>query len=204
MGHSPGGAPVLADRGPGRMLGIAPARSTPPGRSRPTGWTRAPPSRSRGLWRSRRASALTGTAVRPRDDRRPRGSLMRTRLPATGRGRRHDDVRRPPDPDRASPSSSRTHRPRPVKGLAPAVPPEYLKPKLARGFLGLAASLSVYLGAIVGVAVTRSWYLLVAAGCLRGTGRVGPALHRTRLRARLVLANPPLELRRSGTCRFCI
>ena len=37
--------------------------------------------------------------------------------------------------------------------LAAAIPKEYVQPSLARGILGLAASLSVYVGAIVAMAV---------------------------------------------------
>ena len=45
--------------------------------------------------------------------------------------------------------------------LAAAIPKEYVQPSLARGILGLAASLSVYVGAIVAMAVLDRWYLVV-------------------------------------------
>jgi omega-6 fatty acid desaturase (delta-12 desaturase) len=54
--------------------------------------------------------------------------------------------------------------------LAAAIPKEYVQPSLARGLLGLAASLSVYVGAIVAMAVLDRWYLVVPLAILAGLG----------------------------------
>ena len=57
--------------------------------------------------------------------------------------------------------------------LAAAIPKEYVQPSLARGILGLAASLSVYVGAIVAMAVLDRWYLVVPLAILAGLGGWG-------------------------------
>jgi acyl-lipid omega-6 desaturase (Delta-12 desaturase) len=57
--------------------------------------------------------------------------------------------------------------------LAAAIPKEYVQPSLARGLLGLAASLSVYVGSIVAMAVLDRWYLVVPLAILAGLGGWG-------------------------------
>jgi acyl-lipid omega-6 desaturase (Delta-12 desaturase) len=54
-----------------------------------------------------------------------------------------------------------------------AIPKEYLKPSVARGFIGLAVSLSVYAGAIVGIAVLDRWYLIAPLLVIAGLGGWG-------------------------------
>jgi hypothetical protein len=51
---------------------------------------------------------------------------------------------------------------------------EYMQPSVARGFAGFAVSLSLYVAAIVGMAVLDRWYLvppLVVGAGLGGWGR---------------------------------
>ena len=57
--------------------------------------------------------------------------------------------------------------------LAAAIPKEYVQPSLARGILGLVASLSVYVGAIVAMAALDRWYLVVPLAILAGLGGWG-------------------------------
>lgn len=57
--------------------------------------------------------------------------------------------------------------------LAAAIPKEYVQPSLARGILGLAASLTVYVGAIVAMAVLDRWYLVVPLAIVAGLGGWG-------------------------------
>lgn len=57
--------------------------------------------------------------------------------------------------------------------LTAAIPREYMRPSVARGFAGLAISLSLYVGAIVAIAVLDRWYLdppLIAIAGLGGWG----------------------------------
>jgi acyl-lipid omega-6 desaturase (Delta-12 desaturase) len=54
-----------------------------------------------------------------------------------------------------------------------AIPREYLQPSVARGFLGFAVSLSVYVGAIVGIAVLDRWYLVAPLVVIAGLGGWG-------------------------------
>ena len=54
-----------------------------------------------------------------------------------------------------------------------AIPREYLQPSVARGFAGLAISLSVYVGAIVGIAVLDRWYLAAPLIVIAGLGGWG-------------------------------
>ncbi len=44
--------------------------------------------------------------------------------------------------------------------LTAAIPREYMQPSVARGFAGFAVSWSLYVGAIVGIAVLDRWYLV--------------------------------------------
>jgi omega-6 fatty acid desaturase (delta-12 desaturase) len=57
--------------------------------------------------------------------------------------------------------------------LAAAIPKEYVQPCLARGILGLAVSLSVYVGAIGAMATFDRWYLVVPLAILAGLGGWG-------------------------------
>ena len=57
--------------------------------------------------------------------------------------------------------------------LAAAIPKEYVQPCLARGILGLAVSLSVYVGAIVAMAALDRWYLVVPLAIVAGLGGWG-------------------------------
>jgi omega-6 fatty acid desaturase (delta-12 desaturase) len=54
-----------------------------------------------------------------------------------------------------------------------AIPREYLQPSVVRGFLGFAVSLSVYVGAIVGIAVLDRWYLVAPLVVIAGLGGWG-------------------------------
>lgn len=54
-----------------------------------------------------------------------------------------------------------------------AIPREYMQPSVARGFAGLAVSLSVYVGAIVGIAVLDRWYLVAPLIVIAGLGGWG-------------------------------
>ena len=51
-----------------------------------------------------------------------------------------------------------------------AIPREFLQPSLARGLVGLAVSLSVYVGAIVAMAVLDRWYLVAPLAVIAGLG----------------------------------
>ncbi|MET0996705.1 MAG: fatty acid desaturase [Mycobacterium sp.] len=57
--------------------------------------------------------------------------------------------------------------------LAAAIPREYMQPSVARGFAGLAVSWSLYVGAIVGIAVLDRWYLVVPLVVIAGLGGWG-------------------------------
>lgn len=57
--------------------------------------------------------------------------------------------------------------------LAAAIPKEYVRPSVARGLLGLAVSLAVYVGAIVAMAVVDRWYLVVPLAVIAGLGGWG-------------------------------
>ena len=57
--------------------------------------------------------------------------------------------------------------------LAAAIPREYMQPSVARGFAGLAVSWSLYIGAIVGIAVLDRWYLVVPLVVIAGLGGWG-------------------------------
>ena len=54
-----------------------------------------------------------------------------------------------------------------------SIPREYLQPSVARGFLGFAVSLSVYVGGLVGVAVLDRWYLVAPLVVIAGLGGWG-------------------------------
>ena len=57
--------------------------------------------------------------------------------------------------------------------ITAAIPREYLQPSLVRGFVGLAVSLAVYVGAIVGIAVLDRWYLIPPLLVIAGLGGWG-------------------------------
>jgi omega-6 fatty acid desaturase (delta-12 desaturase) len=57
--------------------------------------------------------------------------------------------------------------------LQQAVPSEYLKPNVARGLLGFAVSWALYLGAIVGVALSPTWLLYPPLWIVAGLGGWG-------------------------------
>src|ERR1700739_4545194 len=57
--------------------------------------------------------------------------------------------------------------------IAAAIPREYLQPSLARGFVGLAVSLSVYVGAMIAMAVLDRWYLVAPLAVIAGLGGWG-------------------------------
>src|SRR5687768_2774084 len=59
------------------------------------------------------------------------------------------------------------------KKLAAAIPREYLQPSVARGFAGFAASLAVYAGAVVGMAMLDRWYLVPPLVLVAGLGGWG-------------------------------
>jgi omega-6 fatty acid desaturase (delta-12 desaturase) len=54
-----------------------------------------------------------------------------------------------------------------------AIPREYMQPSVARGFVGFAVSLSVYVGAIVGIAVLDRWYMVAPLLVIAGLGGWG-------------------------------
>ena len=57
--------------------------------------------------------------------------------------------------------------------LAAAIPREYMQPSVARGFAGFAVSWSLYIGAIVGIAVLDRWYLVAPLVLVAGLGGWG-------------------------------
>ncbi len=54
-----------------------------------------------------------------------------------------------------------------------AIPREYMKPSLARGFAGFAVSLALYVGAIVGMAAFHRWWLIPPLVVVAGLGGWG-------------------------------
>lgn len=57
--------------------------------------------------------------------------------------------------------------------LQQAIPNEYLRPKLYRGLLGFAVSWGLYLGAIVGIALSPTWLLYLPLWVVAGLGGWG-------------------------------
>ena len=57
--------------------------------------------------------------------------------------------------------------------LLAAIPREYMKPSVARGFAGLAVSAALYLGAVIGIGVLDQWYLIVPLILIAGLGGWG-------------------------------
>jgi omega-6 fatty acid desaturase (delta-12 desaturase) len=57
--------------------------------------------------------------------------------------------------------------------LTAAIPREYLQPSVARGFAGLAISLSVYVGAIAAAGAVDRWYLVAPLIVIAGLGGWG-------------------------------
>lgn len=57
--------------------------------------------------------------------------------------------------------------------ITAAIPKEYLQPSVVRGFLGLAVSLLLYVGAIVGIALADHWYMVAPLVVVAGLGGWG-------------------------------
>jgi omega-6 fatty acid desaturase (delta-12 desaturase) len=57
--------------------------------------------------------------------------------------------------------------------VAAAIPREYMQPSVARGFAGFVVSLSLYVSAIVGMAVLDRWYLVPPLVVIAGLGGWG-------------------------------
>lgn len=57
--------------------------------------------------------------------------------------------------------------------LAEAIPKEYLEPRVGRGLLGFAVSWALYIGAIIGVALSPTWLLYLPLWIIAGLGGWG-------------------------------
>ncbi len=57
--------------------------------------------------------------------------------------------------------------------LVAAIPREYMQPSIARGFAGLAVSLALYAGAVIGIARVDRWYLIPPLVLIAGLGGWG-------------------------------
>ena len=79
----------------------------------------------------------------------------------------------PTDPDPRFVEFMRRARPSRVRRLAAAIPREYMQPSVARGLAGFAVSCTLYVGAVVAMAVLDRWYLVVPLVVVAGLGGWG-------------------------------
>src|SRR5690349_12449392 len=120
----------------------------------------------------RRAPAVARNPFRPRHDRRSRPlSRPRATTPELISVMAQSTIPLTPDP-RFTEFIEKSGAIEGQKLLA-AIPREYMKPSVARGFAGLVISAALYVGAVIGIAVLDRWYLIVPLIFVAGLGGWG-------------------------------